>query len=117
MTSLVILSGVDLSTACSSPRKSGQFNIYYHTTTKQSQRTFDEVSDGWAMVVGVEWLSGANLTDSCQQVVRFVGLGWGFFIELVELHMFVIIMWMALEATLIKFNMLRGGNLCQYFVK
>ena len=66
------------------------------------------------MVVCGDGLAGVNLGDSCQQVVRYVDRR--FFIELVDLHVFVIIVRTALEATLRKFDVLRG-NLCQYFVK
>ena len=52
-------------------------------------------------------LAGMNLANSCHQVVRYVNQR--FFIELVELHMFVIIMWMALEATLVGRSDTRQG--------
>ena len=58
------------------------------------------------MVVGVEWLSGANLTDSCQQVVRFVRVGRRLFIELVDLQVFVLVVRDALKARLRKFDVL-----------
>ena len=50
---------------------------------KPVQRTLDDVPDSWAMVVCGDGLAGVNLTDNCPQVVRVVGPGWGFFIELV----------------------------------
>ena len=58
------------------------------------------------MVMCVEGLAGVNLTDSCCQVVRFVRLGRRFFIELVDLHVFVVVVRAALEASLGKFDVL-----------
>ena len=61
------------------------------------------VCNGWAMVVCRDGHAGAELTDSCQQVVRFVG--WEAFIKSVDL-VIVIVVWAALEASLRKFDVL-----------
>ena len=37
------------------------------------QRTLHDVQDSWARVVCGDGLAGANLSNSCHQVVRFVG--------------------------------------------
>jgi hypothetical protein len=50
-------------------------------------------------------LAGDNLTDSCHQVVRFVDRK--FFIEPVDLQVFVIVVRAALNASLRKFDMLQ----------
>ena len=59
------------------------------------------------MVVCVEGLADADFTDNCHQVVRFVGLGLGFFIELVERQVFVVVVRDALVASLRKVDVLQ----------
>ena len=58
------------------------------------------------MVVCGDGLAGVNLTDSCQQVVRFVRVGRRLFIELVDLQVFVLVVRDALKARLRKFDVL-----------
>ena len=49
-------------------------STYYHYhTSKHVQRTLDNVHDSWARVVYGDGLTGANLSNSCQQFMRFVG--------------------------------------------
>ena len=67
------------------------------------------------MVMCKDGIAGANLNESCQQVVRFVGRS--VFIEPVELQVFVLVVRATLEAGLRKFDVLRWGNLFQCFVK
>ena len=50
-------------------------------------------------------LADANLSDSCQQVVRFVGRSG--FIEPVDLHVVVVVVRAALNASLRKFDVLQ----------
>jgi hypothetical protein len=50
-------------------------------------------------------LAGVNLTDGCHQVVRFVNRK--FFIEPVDLQVFVVVMRAALDASLRKFDVLQ----------
>ena len=68
------------------------------------QRTLDDVQDSWARVVCGDGLAGANLSDGCHQVVRFVGRE--VFIEPVELHVFVLVVRAALDASLRKLDVL-----------
>ena len=68
------------------------------------------------MAVSGDGLADANLTDSCQQVVRFVNREA--FIESVDLEVFVVVVRTALDAGLRKFDMLqfKRDNLCQCYV-
>ena len=66
--------------------------------------TLDDVRDGRAMVVYGEGLAHMNLTESRQQVVRFIGRET--FVEPVDLQMIVIFVWDALESSLRSFNVL-----------
>ena len=57
------------------------------------------------MVVHGDGLAGANVTDSCHQVVRFVDRK--LFIEPVDLQVFVVVVWATLESSLGKFDVLQ----------
>ena len=76
---------------------------YYHTS-KHVQRTLDDVPNSWASIFCEDGMANGNLTESCHQVVRFVGR---FFIELVDLHVFVIVVRAALDPSLRKINVLQ----------
>jgi hypothetical protein len=50
-------------------------------------------------------LADDNFNDTCQQVVRFVGRE--VFVEPMDLHVFVLVVWAALDASLRKFDVLQ----------
>ena len=56
------------------------------------------------MAVSGDGLADANLSDSCRQVVRFVGRSG--FIEPPELQVLVVVVRAALDASLRKFDVL-----------
>ena len=66
--------------------------------------TLDDVRDSWAMVVCGDGLAHMNLTESRQQVVRFISREA--FVEPVELDMIIVFVWDALESSLRSFNVL-----------
>ena len=57
------------------------------------------------MVMCKDGIAGANFNESCQQVVRFVGRSG--FIEPVDLHVVVVVVRAALNASLRKFDVLQ----------
>ena len=79
------------------------FNKYH--TSKHVQRTLDDVCNSRAMGICRDRHADSNLNDSCQYIVRFVSREA--FIESVNLEVFMIVVWTALEASLRKFYMLQ----------
>ena len=102
-TSLVISPGLDESSKWTSPiRYCGQLNIPYHFCT--FLRTLDDVCNSWAMAVYRDRLADVKFTDSRHQVVRFVGREA--FVKPVDLKVFVVVMWTALESSPRNFDVL-----------
>ena len=66
--------------------------------------TLDDVHDSWAMVVCGDGLARMKLSESRQQVVRFIGREA--FVEPVDLQMIVVFVWDALKSSLRSFNVL-----------
>ena len=66
--------------------------------------TLDDVPDSWTMVVCRDGLACMKLTKNRQQVVGFISREG--FVEPVDLHMIVVIVWDALESGLRSFNVL-----------
>jgi hypothetical protein len=75
-----------------------------YTRARPQLHTLDDISNSWARVVCGDRLAGMNFTESRHQVVRFVGREA--FVEPVELNMFVVFMWTALDSSLRNFDML-----------
>ena len=71
---------------------------------KHVQHTLDDVRNSWAWVVCGDGRPGAKLADSCQQVVGFIARE--FFIEPLNLEVFVIVVRTGLDARLRKFDVL-----------
>ena len=83
---------------------------YITILLKHVQRTIDDVPDSWARVLCGDGLAGVKLSESCQQIVRFIGRDA--FIEPLDLQVFVLIVRAALDASLGSFDELQQGKLC-----
>jgi hypothetical protein len=77
-------------------------------------RTFNDVQDSWAKKMSEDGLTALNFTDPCHHVVRFVD--WAVLIEPVNLHIFVVFVRDALEASLRSLEVLQCDNSRQCFV-
>jgi hypothetical protein len=75
-----------------------------YTRSLPQLRALDDICNSWARVVCGDRLAGMNFTESRHQVVRFVGREA--FVEPVDLKVFVVFMWTALDSSLRNFDML-----------
>ena len=77
---------------------------YHYPNIRAVLPTLDDVRDSWARVVCRDGLAHMNLSESRQQVVRFITREA--FVEPVEFHMIVVFVWDALESSLRSFHVL-----------
>ena len=71
-------------------------------------RTFNDVHDSWAKKMSEDGLAGINFSKPCHHVVRFVNRA--VLIEPMDLHVFVVFVRDALEASLRCFDVLQCDN-------
>ena len=87
-----------------------QFDIPYF---RNMLRTFSDVHDSWVRKMSENGLAAMNFTEPCHHVVKFVD--WVVvLIEPVNLHVFVVFVSDALDASLRNFDVLQFDNARQY---